>query len=898
MTLYYNPAYSSSPYRKAASDVEFGNIYCGDVQLLQRLLFYAGVPYRPVANEERIAYYHACMQGKVDASSPFYESFKTDSAGMSRTILAWRDALVEVGWDVKSYSGSSIKLSLLRDIEPENMPMGEADYWYTLIQLASAGRILSEGVKVVVTCNEQEVKPHIAYILAKQQEFGVEVEYCAENKPCAEGNLGKIQEAIITQAKDKVVLDNNDDTFRYISFTNEDDALRYVATEPIDNSAVYFCSKPKRFDNTLRLLGKPTIGSSMAAGSPQVVQLFMLGNGLFEYPLNIHRIIEWLNLPINPIDRGLRKALCNALTESGGINNAEWNKAMSDYIASYEDEKEQKKFAKQVDIFLPIPQSDDIDVEKVKAFNGNLRKWATSLLSMEDFPYNDIVREQIASIESYCTTLIKMLEQTPAEFSFLDLQLWCKNIAQPSTYTQYDAEVCSHTTIATMGDLHDIAESVVWFSAEDSGVVVYPFEILNDAEYSEVETAGAMPYSRAQHSLINQTAMQRILLNTKSLTIIEAEKCNGEKVARHPLVLQLNERIEGGLKSIVQHKSLSDEYTTTDRQVINQNENPILIEVGENVKLKERHERYEDYAKQAESYSSLSQLIQHPFTYVCERCAKLDDQSMPSAQDLNRTLGNVAHLIIEKVFDGKSIKEARDYFEAKYETIFKESVNEKGLLLRLPEYAIDLRRLKSKMHEALDRLAKVIIDNGLTVKSCEYDFNQAQWAEAGDNVTLGSRADMLLEDDNGGKVIFDFKYSQSHKFYKELIENNHALQLEFYRHMAKQEFGKNTNVRVAYVLLPDVIILTADEFDTLLDEQNIIELKTERKNVNVMNEAANSYRMRWEQLKAGKIERVEGCDAGTGEYGEQEANKGLFPLSVYNKKYSEDKFDKGYKNLK
>lgn len=898
MTLYYNPAYSSSPYRNAASDVEFGNIYCGDAQLLQRLLFYAGVPYRPVANEERIAYYHACMQGKVDASSPFYESFKTDSAGMSRTILAWRDALVEVGWDAKFYAGKSVKLSLLHDIEPENMPKGEADYWYTLIQLASAGRILPEQINVVVTCSKQELKPHIAHILDKQQEFGVLVEYCTDKSQCASGNLGKIQEAIITQSKDKIVLDNNDETFRYISFTNEDDVLRYVATEPIDKSAVYLCSKPKRFDNTLRLLGKPTIGSSMAAGSPQVVQLFMLGNGLFEYPLNIHRIIEWLNLPINPIDRGLRRALCNALTESGGINNEEWNKARNEYLASVEDEKEQKKFAKQVDIFLPIPQSDAIDVEKVKAFNGNLRKWATSLLAMEGLPYNDIVREQIASIESYCTTLIKMLEQAPAEFSFLDLQLWCKNIAQPSTYTQYDAEVCSHATIATMGDLHDIAESVVWFPAEDCGVVAYPFEILNDVEYSEVETAGAMPYSRAQHTLINQTAMQRLLLNARSLTIIEAEKCNGEKVARHPLVLQLNERIEGGLKSIVQHKSLSDEYTTTDRQVINQNENPILIELGENVKLKERHERYADYAKQAESYSSISQLIEHPFTYVCERCAGLKDQAMPSAQDLNRTLGNVAHLIIEKVFDGKSIKEACDYYKAEYETIFEESVNEKGLLLRLPEYAIDLRRLKSEMREALDRLAIVIIDNGLTVKSCEYNFEQAKWTEAGDGVTLGARADMLLRDDMGGKVIFDFKYSTSQKFYKELIENNHALQLEFYRHMAKQEFGKDTNVRVAYVLLPDVTILTADEIDPWQNEQNIIELKTERKDVNVMNEAANSYRMRWEQLKAGKIERVEGCDAGTGEYGEQEANKGLFPLSVYDKKYSEDKFDKGYKNLK
>ena len=898
MTLYYNPAYSSSPYRKAASDVEVGNIYCGDVQLLQRLLFYAGVPYRPVANEERIAYYHACMQGKVDASSPFYESFKTDSAGMSRTILAWRDALVEVGWDAKTYAGKSVKLSLLHDIEPENMPKGEADYWYTLIQLASAVRILPEQINVVVTCSKHELKPHIAHMLDKQQEFGVLVEYCNDKSQCAYGNLGKIQEAIITQAKDKIVLDKNDNTFRYISFTNEDDALRYVATEPIDKSAIYLCSKPKRFDNTLRLLGKPTIGSSMAAGSPQVVQLFMLGNGLFEYPLNIHRIIEWLNLPINPIDRGLRRALCNALTESGGINNAEWNKAMSDYIASSEDEKEQKKFANQADIFLPIPQSDAIDVEKVKGFNGNIRKWATSLLAMEDFPYNDIVREQIASIESYCSTLIKMLEQAPAEFSFLDLQLWCKNIAQPSAYTQYDAEVCSHAAIATMGDLHDIAESVVWFPAEDSGVVAYPFEILNDAEYSEVEAAGAMPYSRTQHTLINQTAMQRLLLNTKNLTIIEADKCSGEKVARHPLVLQLNERVKGGLKSIAQHKSLSDEYTTTDLQVINQNENPILIELGENVKLKERHERYADYAKQAESYSSISQLIEHPFTYVCERCAGLKDQAMPSAQDLNKTLGNVAHLIIEKVFKGKSTQEARDYFKTEFEAIFEESVNEKGLLLRLPEHAIDLRRLRAKMKMALRYLGNAISQNHLTVEACEYEFKHAKWIEAGDGVTLGARADMLLRDDMGGKVIFDFKYSTSQKFYEELIENNHALQLEFYRHMAKQEFGKNTNVRVAYVLLPDVTILTADEFDTLLDEQNIIELKTERKNVNVMNEAANSYRMRWEQLKAGKIERVEGCDAGTGEYGEQEANKGLFPLSVYNKKYSEDKFDKGYKNLK
>lgn len=893
MTIYYNPAYSATPYRNRENGVEVGNIYCGNTQLLQRLLFYAGVPYIPTRNEERIACYHTSMQDKVDESSPFYKSFQTDSAGMSRTILAWRDALVEVGWNAKTYAGDSIKLALIRDIEPDVMPKGEADYWYTLIQVASAGRILPENIKIEVTCAKNEIKPHIAHILDKQQELGVNIEYCTEKKSCAIGNLGKIQEAIISKSNEKVVFDEKDCTFRYISFANEDDALRYVATEPIDESAVYFCSKPKHFDNTLRLLGKPTIGSSMVAGSPQVVQLFMLGNGLFEYPLNIHRIIEWLNLPINPIDRGLRRALCNALTESGGINNSEWNKAKSDYITSSEDEKEQKKLAKQTDIFLPIPESDIIDAASVKDFNDNLRKWATKLLAMEEFPYDDIVREQIASIESYCTSLIKMLDKAPEEFCFLDLQLWCKNIAQPCTYRQYDPEVNSHTTISSMGDLHDIADSIIWFPAEDSGIVAYPFENFNDAELAEIESSGAMPYKREHHTKMNQMAMQRILFNTKALTIIEAEKCNGEKVARHPLVLQFNECIKGGLKSIAQYKTLTEECTIVDHQVNNQSKNPILEELDKQVKLKERHERYEDVAKQAESYSSLSKLIQHPFTYVCESCAKLDDHAMPSAQDLEKTLGNVAHLIIEKVFDGRPIKEACEYYKTEYETIFEESVNEKGLLLRLPEYAIDLRRLKNKMQDALEKLAEAIQKNDLTVDACEYDFKQANWMDAGDSVSLGSRADMLLSDKRGGKVIFDFKYSRS-KSRKTEVEENRALQLEVYRYMAKQEFGKDTNVRVAYVLLPDVTIITADEFDDI----ESIQVKKDRTCVDVIAEAANSYRFRWEQLKSGKIERVEGRSVGTGEYGEQMADKDLFPLSEYKGIYSEDKFDKGYKNLK
>lgn len=894
MTIYYNPAYSAAPHRNISATTEFGNIYCGDIQLLERLLFYAGIPLRVTSSEERIVHYHNNIRCKITPASLFYNSFSIDSVGMSRTVLEWRDALVEAGWDLKTYAGDSPKLTLIRDIEPEDIPLGNADYWHLLKSIASERRILSTDDSIVVTCKEEHIKPHIAYILAKQQEAGISVEFRPTLEPNADGNLGKIQHAVLNRSTDKILLDTNDNTFTYVKFDNEDEVLRYVATEAIDPSAVYFCSKPKRFDNTLRLLGKPTIGSSLSSKLPQVVQLFTLGNGLFEFPLNVQRIIEWLNLPLSPIPFKLRLTLSRALTKSGGINNADWNDAKKKYFEGIEDTKRRDKECEQLEKFMPIPDKKDIDVERVKAFNKDLHDWAAEQLAKDNNGHNEVIREQLASVVSYCNTLLKMLDGASEEFRFLDLQLWCRQIAKPGTYGQYDAEVNSHNAISSIGDIHDTANHIVWFPAEDSIIEPYPFEILNDAEYKDVESGGAMLCTREQHSKINECIMLRILLNTQRLTIIEAEKSNGEMVARHPLVLQLQERINDGLDKIATKVTLSEAYLTTDSKVNNHNpEHPELVTIDNAAMLKERYERHTDEKLQAESYSSIESLIQHPFTYVCEKCAQLEDQEMPSAADINLVQGKVSHLIIEKVFDNRDINEACDFYQNNYDTIFDEAINETGLVLLLPEQAITLRGLKMKMKSALRKLSDFIKGNSLSNIRCEHDFKIAKWSEAGENVTLGSRADMLLDDNRGGKVIFDFKYSNL-KSRATQIEENRALQLEVYRYMAKKEFGERTPVRVAFIHLPDVAVFTADEFA----DAKRIDIKEERKDKDVMKEAANSYRFRWEQLKRGDIERVEGCAVGTGEYAKEEVNKGLYPLETHNKTYNENKFDKGYKNLK
>jgi hypothetical protein len=61
-----------------ADGTDFGKLYCGDTHLLQRFLFYAGIPYLPATNEERLAHYHANMQQALSSGSLFYASFNID----------------------------------------------------------------------------------------------------------------------------------------------------------------------------------------------------------------------------------------------------------------------------------------------------------------------------------------------------------------------------------------------------------------------------------------------------------------------------------------------------------------------------------------------------------------------------------------------------------------------------------------------------------------------------------------------------------------------------------------------------------------------------------------------------------------------------------------------------
>ena len=914
MIIYFNQAYSSRPYVNFANESHLGEIYCGTEGLFSLMMLYAAVATTQVVSvHERAAIYYNNLCDKIREDDIFYKSFQVDKVSVSNSILAWRDLLVSVGWNLK-YEGASEKLKFISRIEPEDFPAGKADKRAEVLRRSKSVVLFPPNSEVVVTQHKCMLEPSLLALFDAQEALGVKITYAPIEGPCASGNLGKIQQRLLllneramsmtatSTADAKLQMEADDSSIEYLRFDNEDEALRYVASQNQHRWALYLCQQRKRFDNTLRLVGRASCGSVMENSVPQVLQLFTIGNAMFEYPLNVNRVLAWLNAPISPVPGKLRRELSKAVSSSGGVRNSDWNSAVEAYFASIEDESERSKQRKKFNIFMHFPQSETIDKSALLKFNKSLRDWAISRVQMEDFPFNPIVKEQLQQLVSYCNALMIVAESSLDQtVDSIQLSRWCKNIISPNAYQQYLAEAGTVDVVSDEGDIHSTAESMVWINICDMANNSYPFDFLNESEIDELRALGAYICSRDQHSLMSHYAMSRTLLNARRITLVESMSMSSGSLKRHPLILQLEELIDGGLKSIRRNAHIGEEHLE-QMQVVDNNiaVDQTEIRLAEGVKLLQRWEKkqHSDKLDQAsvgaESYSSLDLLIQHPFEYVCKYNAGITDINYPSAQDLRTTQGSVAHRMIEKVFEGSDDKVHGYRMTHEYDRIFNEAIDEVGLLLRSPEYKTDYDQIKYKMKKGLTRLGEIIKHNGLTVEGCEYNTGSIEWNEAcrneGEKVKLSAKIDMLLSDRDGNKVVFDFKWSHNVKRYVGYITRNEALQLSLYKYLVHRKFG--CSVRTAYVVLPSMTLISSDEFESGS------QVKPESVCDNAQRAAA-AYRLRWTQFDEGRIECVESKSVGSGEYGQMHADspETYYPLKVHENLYSDNIYSE-YRKLR
>ena len=898
MKLFYSPLYTGHVYtglENAENGILFDTEIVSTQGLLDRIKLHAGIRRKIKPQGERfVAYYKAMSEYMKDTKdSIFKKSFNTDPLKTAEQCLAWRDALAAAGWNFETQAQSA-RLTALQGIEKhftggkdgkkENISLAEDIFEIT--KEIKAGCPLPQNLEIQMPFDWNILPPAEKGLLQALQDRNVKI-----NREDKGTNLDKITALLEGRNTEKeIMLAENDDTFQIWHFADRTESMKHLSTLSADSFNVWINENNQELDSWLKLAGKPAAGSNIS-GLPQIAQLLVIGISLFSRPLNIYRLMDWLNMPSSPLPRKLCGKLADKIAATGGYYNDECRKVIDEFLNyDYSDrdieEKERKeKISKNKDrvenflYFFEKSQNEkkELEISKVINFVINLKLWCASQINLND-KLNPYEKAQIVFVKDQCAAMQDILSaETSETIEYKKIESMLGSINSAVEMPLYQAEENCHNVIDSFGKMAASSHKTICCGFYDKPEEKLRYSFLYEEEKKEL---GLNFWKEKDERQFNRLTMLMPFVYSEKLILVTADKNGMENTKKHPVIIRLENQIKKEIfkELVIEHKGQEIEKTEEKDTVDNRlAADASSFEIDKGI-VKPRQE---------ESATSLEKLIQNPLDYVFKYLAKIKPEGIAAINDILPTKGTVAHAVIKAIFEpseNEPGKGTEEYINANFEKIFNEQLEQCGAILLLPENHFEKELLRNQLKKCLGLLRKTFEDNNLKVKYCEKEYVQENMLE---NAEAQGIADMILEDNSGNIYLFDFKWTGNDNKYGDIIRENRSVQLALYSALIKQSENKDIKA-VAYVLLPKATIITPGEN---LKGNNVIPINDAKDMENVFETVRNSYKYRMNQLEKGILEIADGLDDF--DYFNDTEKENLVPLET-----EEIKTDHGKKNVK
>lgn len=867
MKLIFNPYYDSKVFVKTLG-CALGEKVVGPQGLLDELELRAGLTGRYLDNLQRAIFYARGMKKAIEKNSSlfFAKSFEKDKISTAVNVMAWRDALIKAGWN-KTITGSS-RLDDLASVEAFFEEKGEADRWRIVLDYAKSTTLLKDTDCIEVTCDKDLLEPLYRKLFDHMASQGCDVKY--------------IPLPIKSNLKDK--------TSVYL-FKNNLEMAEWLAQQSLGENDVVVCDDTSLLHLDLAMENKPQVGAeSQAVGA--IMQIFTLGLGLFNKPLDINNLLAYLQLPSTPLSTiyvkrqhdekddnsdyyiSLRHALFEQLIDDNGISE-NWDKLIDEAVYNH-DGNDMTKSNERTTALLFINQwkrakgtgdSCTVDKDEVVKFLKTMRKWAKSHL------YDESKAPQFNAVVDNCETMLMILEDEDDTIKTHDLMLWASQISRPIELTTLSARQGSINVTNAVMDIYSTPDSLYWACTTPEYHFHFDLDFLTPKEISILEDNGIEVVERENLLKNKREIMLGILSNVqKHIYMLECNIIGGVLPVEDPVATEL--RHKGNLSMQSKSPDGKDlEQRSTETASTKQGEYQLKPSVFE---LLDTPKDDGGLKRDKESYSSLEELIQRPFDYVMDYILYLREYGKAAMADMDTVKGNVAHAYVEKLTEAglRNVTSMRQIHQAQYNNMINHLAETNGSILLLEENDLDFKRFKSLLRKSVDVLLNIIEQNNLSIIGAEKEYEVVVPVIG----KLTAKIDFVLKDSDDNIVIIDFKWNES-TTYKKKLEQNDALQLAVYKAVVEQfmkDTGDNHTVSfMGYYVLPRHTLFTL--YDTL-KHQNCIEVVVPENSNDLIQLAANSYTYRMSQLKDGLIEEGESLALADLQYVKDTMDKKLYPL--------------------
>lgn len=835
MKILFSPEYSGHVYARSITDsVMMDTTVANTLRLVEIMELRLGMHYETTSQQQNLAKYYEAMNRYMMANpgNCLEASFKVSGLKTAKAVMAWRDGLRAAQWDCQGEDISD-RLKALVEIEKLYRPVADKDLTervHQVIDEIQRQQLDCNDIELALNCNLEWIRPLEKSLVDALTERGAKVSLLPMVK--GEGsNLDIVRKMMTGENPNSKELNANDESLLIYRFADLHQANEYLASENLCGADVCIDTDNKALDHQLHLMGLPQSGSIARDSAPQLTQLLVVGIGLFYPTLNVNTLLQWLAMPLHPLDSSLRYRLAGTIARKGGYRNDACREIIEKYIngdylhlseeqQSLSEEEQQSLRRKKmndrkqkVNTFLPsMTPVSDICRDSLQEFTNALASWCRQkiMLSVKDEEGN-LWQEQLSKVIDMTETFNLLLNTvyTPT-LETKTVESWISALDKTEDFTASQDEQGCTIVVSTPANIISMVDKTLWAGFNGAETQSAELSFLSPSEKEALASQWHIVLWGDNEGRYHDFQELIPLLHTsKQIILVVCERNEGKPIPKHPLLIRLEQQFgkeaSNTLKNITRNPSIDESQLTTVVKVRNERASGTL-EFGHADKL-----QWPGHL----SPTSIRSLVEDPFSYLMENLLKIQPDAKTSMQDKHITAGNVAHKVIEILFspaEGNRTKSAEAIevdIEQRYDTVFDETIDACGAIFLIPENLLEMGSLRIRLRQNLKTLCNIIKNNRLRVLGCEipvkgnvgFGLPEEQDEVSGKVFDTKGFIDMVLEDAEGHPVVFDLKWSFRSNYYKELLKNNDSIQLEFYRRMLHDE-RRNEVRKVAYFIMP------------------------------------------------------------------------------------------------
>ncbi|WP_341678724.1 PD-(D/E)XK nuclease family protein [Niveibacterium sp. SC-1] len=813
-----------------------GDWTTGPLGLLGLLELEQGLAAPRVSRTMRVTQYARALE-QADTAKRFYSASRSiDPLGVAETLLDWRDALFESGWDGKIPAGAPVRLADLAAVEEiasASLAAGIAQRLKAVeAALANGGRTQINEVTLVDSIDAfpavwQQVLRRLPTRMAS-----------SESRESGSSDLATLQACVTANAQSVASASaRHDGSIRVSQVTSLlRDARIVSAWIQAQRDAVVVTDEPGALAEACIAHGIPTPAWSSRNAARPALQLLPLALQLCWAPLDVAALMAFLSHPLCPLDRPLARRLARVVAEQPGIGSRAWREAVAQHAELSPEATDESDGRAAVAQWIECSRYAPADGMPADTAQAIAEALADRLRRRAFGVTRDAEREALMAAVAQCRDFAVAITLRGGGISPslkpTQIQQMLDLASEAAPKQGADAEL-GHTPVAKRaGALIEERETVVWWLARpEPALAPLPW---SSAEIEALQAVGVqLPDTPALLRQRIREWLRPVQAARKQLLIILPPE--GEET--HPIV-QIVRRALKGLRVETVEGMFADfpiAHFTLPRSALPRLSRWQQLPGG--MQIPRRAE---------ESYSSIKTLLDNPHHWVLHYAAQIRPGALPALPDAATLGGQLMHRLSEELFaqpNWQRLGTIPNELDAWCSATLERLIDEEGALLRKPGMQAALTTLRETarraMWELLSQFRRAGIQSAATESPVEGTFCGGR---------IKGFADLVVTNRNGEAAVVDLK--RSGKRHAEALRDNTHLQLTIYARM----LGRDGHLPTAYYLLStqDLIAQSTDYFPNARRIAN----QSGENSAQLWTRFETSWKRRREQLDAGEIEVV------------------------------------------